>query len=171
MITTIQFNDLERFNHTDDNNLMDVITENCIILCEDVDIKRFIANEIIKICTGEYSNNDIVGYNVDHDNEPKLTRNITYFPTSLLCIDDNQRIICTIEASSILVAKSVEDIWFAIRDSMNKVNVYPLCVFKGHKDDWEQGIDCIYKNVVNGRYSPYYYNKDFNTDDAFYHMD
>lgn len=170
MIKAIQFEKLDQFDHNDENDFMDIITDNCIILCEDVDIKRVVASKIMEICCGTYADNDLVGYEVNHDGEPKLTKNITYFPTSLLCIDNDQHIVCTIEASSILSAKNVEDIWFAIRNNNNKISIYPLRVFKGHKDDWDQGIEHIYLNVVNGRYSPYCYNKDFNPDNTIYKM-
>ena len=88
-----------------------------------------------------------------------------------MCIDNDQHIVCTIEASSILSAKNVGDIWFAIRNNNNKISIYPLRVFKGYMDDWNRGIDYVYQNVVNGRYSPYYYNKDFDPDNTLYKMD
>lgn len=171
MITGIEFNDSEKFDHTDDNNLMDIITENCIILCEDVDIKRFLANEIINICTGKYVDNDDVVYDVEPFEEPKLTKNVTYFPTSILEIDHTQRIVVTIEAPFILTATDKLDIWFAIRTNNNTVSIYPFKVFKGHQEDWNQGVYRVYFNTINGRYGSYGYNKDFNPDDAFYHMD
>jgi len=171
MIKAIQFNDQNKFDHTDDNNLMDIITRNCIILCEDVDIKRFLSNEIIKICCGEYMEDESVLYDTESDDEPKLTKNFTYFPTSLLKIDDEQRIVVTIEAPFILTATDVHDIWYAGRTNANKVIVYPLRVFKGHMDDWNQGVEKIYINTIHGRYGVYSYNKDFDPDETLYHFD
>ena len=74
MIKAIQFNDRNKFDYTADNNLMDIITKNCIILCEDVDIKRFLSNEIFKICCEKYVEDESVLYDTESDDEPKLRR-------------------------------------------------------------------------------------------------
>lgn len=168
MITGIQFNDRNKFDHTDDNNIIDIMTKNCIILCEDVDIKRFLYNEIVSICTGKYADNDDVIYDVEPFEEPKLTNSISYYPTSILEIDHTQRIILTVEAPFILTATDKLDIWFAVRTMNNVVSIYPFKVFKGHQEDWDKGVYEVYKNVIWGRFSPYSYNKDFDPDDALY---
>ena len=55
----------------------------------------------------------------------------------------------------ILQAQSLNDIWFVDYNKDNKLLVYPLTIFKGYKDDWDEGVMDLYKNVCNGRYGCY----------------
>ena len=153
MLRGILFNDPEKFDHNDDNNLMDVITNNCIILCEDTKLKYFLANQIEDICLGKHTHEEGYEYYVgDDEEEPKITGRMTYLPTSIFTIDNEQKIIVTVEAPFILTAKSIEDIWFAARSAENKVSIYPFKVFNGHKETWDKGVEKVYLNVINGRY-------------------
>lgn len=155
MIHGILFNDPEKFEFKDDNNLMDVITDNCIVLCEDTRVKNFLASQIEDICDGKHQGEDGYTYYVGDDEdtpEPKITNMMTYLPTTWLTIDNEQKIILTVEAPFILTATSAEDIWFAQRNNEGKIAIYPFRVFKGYKETWNEGIEKVYKNTINGRY-------------------
>ena len=55
-------------------------------------------------------------------------------------------------------AKCLKDIWFLDcngKDEEYKESIYPLFVFKGSRDDWDEGLDIIYKNICAGRYGCY----------------
>jgi hypothetical protein len=160
MLRGILFNDPEKFDYNDDNNLMDVITDNCIILCEDTKLKYFLANQIEDICLGNHTHEGGYEYCVgDDETEPEVTGRIAYLPTSIFTIDNEQKITITVEAPFILTAKSIEDIWFAARTNEDKISIYPFKIFKGHKEVWSQGVEKVYRNVINGRYGYYVYGE------------
>ena len=158
MLKGILFNDPEKFDFYDDNNLMDVITNNCIILCEDTRVKNFLASQIEDICDGKHQSEEGYSYDVgDQEEDPKITNRMMYLPTSIFTIDNEQKITLTVEAPFILTAISIEDIWFAARSIENKISIYPLRVFKGHKETWDAGIEKVYKDFISGRYGYYKY--------------
>ena len=160
MLKSIIFKDPEKFDYSNENNYMDIITNNCIILCEDPTLKYFLANQIEDICLGCHMHEEGHDYDVgDCDEEPKITDRIIYLPTSIFTIDNEQKIILTVEAPFILMATSAEDIWFAQRSVENKVSIYPFRVFKNHKATWRNGIENVYKDVISGRYGDYAYGK------------
>ena len=158
MLKGILFNDPEHFDFNDDNNYIDVITNNCIILCEDSEIKRFLARQIEDICDGKHRHEEGYAYSTGDDDDapdPKITNKIEYLPTALFTIDNEQKIAITIEAPFVLTATSTEDIWFAARTNDNKVSIFPFKVFKGHKETWNKGVEAVYKNIIQGRYMYY----------------
>lgn len=155
MLNAILFNDPEKFDFNDDNNYMDTITNNCIVICEDTGIKNFLAKQIEDIFGGKHEHEDGYIYYTDEHREVNITSRISYLPTTHFIINNEQKITFTIEAPFVLTATSVEDIWFACRTNDNKVSIYPLKVFKGHKEDWDIGVFEIYKNVISGRYGTY----------------
>ena len=135
---------------------MDTLTENTIILCEDTMIKNFLYNAIKDICDGKHEETGYLYYAEETD-RLQLKYGINYLPTTELNIDDEQKIILTIEAPYILTANSPQDIWFAQRTKENKIRIYPLRIFKGYKERWEQGVYKIYIDTISGRYGNYSY--------------
>ena len=78
-------------------------------------------------------------------------------------IDINgQKITLALEPAVIYKAKKIEDIWFFDWSGSDKEgfppykeSIYPLTIFKGSHDKWEEGLDAIYKMICNGRYGTY----------------
>ena len=55
-------------------------------------------------------------------------------------------------------AKNIEDLWFIDwigKDDTYKESIYPLTIFKGSQEKQDEGLDEIYKYIVNGRYGCY----------------
>lgn len=161
MLRGILFNNPEKFDYNNDNNNMDIITDNCIVLCEDTKLKNFLAQQIEDICHGKHEDENGYEYAVDDDEyeddeyRPEITDRISYLPTTILTIDREQRIVLTVEAPFIFTAKSLKDIWFAVWTTDGKASIYPFRVFKGHKETWDMGVTKVYRNVINGRYGAY----------------
>lgn len=156
MLRGILFNNERYFESSDDNNLMDILTENTIILCEDNKVKNFLYDAIREICDGRHKEDGYEYYAEDTD-KLSLRVGISYLPTTELYIDDEQKIVLTMEAPYILTAKTPEDIWFALRSRDNKIAIYPMKIFKGYKEKWNEGIQAVYHYIANGRYSDYKY--------------
>lgn len=135
------------------------MTTNTIVLCQNSDLKYKLAKEFDKIMIGEadkdgsnviYSTNDMeeVGMRVVSE----------YKPTTIYEVNNSeQRIILTVEATSILNIKCPEDLWFfGELDDTGGVRVYALTEFMNYEKTWEEyGIQGIYRNTVNGRYGTY----------------
>lgn len=156
MLRGILFNDEKYFESSDDNNLMDTLTENTIILCVDNKVKNFLYDAIRGICEGKHKEGGYEYYVEDTD-KLNLKVGISYLPTAELYIDDEQKIILTMEVPYILTAKQPEDIWFAQRNRDNKIVIYPMKIFKGYKEKWEEGIEAVYRYIAQGRYGDYKY--------------
>lgn len=156
MLRGILFNDDKYFESINDDNLMDVLTENTIILCEDTEIKNFLYHVIIDICDGKHIESGY-DYYIEDTDYLNYKYGINYLPTTELNIDTEQKITFTVEAPYILTATSPKDIWFAQRTKENKIRIYPLRVFKGYKERWEQGVYKIYIDTIAGRYGNYKY--------------
>lgn len=160
MFKGILFNDPEKFDFNNENNYMDIITNNCIVLCDDIKIKHFLASQIEDICDGKHQGEEGYTYDIgDCEEDPKITSMIGYLPTSIFTIDNEQKITVTVEAPFILTATSIEDIWFASRSNDNKISIYPFRIFIGHKEIWDEGVEKVYKSFIHGRYSCYEYGK------------
>lgn len=156
MLRGILFNDDKYFESVDDNNLMDVLTKNTIVLCEDTEIKNFLHHAIVDVCEGKHMEEGYL-YHIEDTDYLNFKYGINYLPTTELNIDEEQKIIFTIEAPYILTATSPADIWFAQRTKENKIRIYPLRVFKGYKEIWEQGVYRVYIDTIVGRYGNYIY--------------
>ena len=156
MLRGILFNDDKYFESTNDNNLMDTLTQNTIILCEDTEIKKFLYNAIKDICYGKHEKQGY-DYYIEKTDLLHFKYGINYLPTVELNIDDEQKIILTVEAPYILTATSPKDIWFAQRTKENKISIYPFRVFKGYKETWEDGVYKVYTETISGRYGNYSY--------------
>ena len=157
MLRGIKFNKEHYFDFNDNNNLMDILTENTIILCEDDIIKNFLSNEIKDICDGKHKTENGHDYYIEPEDNLNITYGINYLPTTELFIDDKQKIVLTIEAPYILTATSPKDIWFAQRTKYNKISIYPMRVFKGYKEKWDEGVYAVYRYIVSGKYGNYRY--------------
>ena len=156
MLRGIRFNNENCFDASDDNNLVDTLTTNTIILCEDVGVKEFLAKEIQDICAGRHKEGGH-DYYVEPSDELKCETGIFYLPTFELIIDEEQKILLTIEAPLLLTAKTPDDIWFAARTRDNRVSLYPMKIFEGYENKWNEGIYAVYKYVISGRYGPFRY--------------
>lgn len=162
MLKGIEFhNSNEReyqFDMTNDNNLMSDLTNNTIILCSNWRTKNFILKQICDIYECKHKEDIETNHIYNTENEvynEDFKTILSYRPTTVLLIDGIQQIILTVEASFILQAQSPKDIWFVDYDKDNKLLVYPFTIFKGYKDDWDEGVMELYKNVCNGRYGCY----------------
>ena len=147
-----------QFETKDDYNLMNELTSNTIILCANSKIKNFIMQQIVDILDCKHKEFDEESHDYNTDDYPcnmDYKYIIQYLPTTILSINSLQQIILTIEAPFILQAQSPKDIWFVDYDKDNKLLVYPFTIFKGYKDDWDEGVMELYKNVCNGRYGCY----------------
>ena len=111
---------------------------------------------IVDVCDGKHIETGYLYYIEDTD-YLNYKYGINYLPTTELNIDENQKIIFTVEAPYILTAISPADIWFAQRTKENKIRIYPLRVFKGYKEIWEQGVYRVYIDTIVGRYGNYIY--------------
>ena len=88
MLHAIKFND-DRF--ATNNDLMNGMTKNTIIICQDKSIKDILHTEIQKICSGEYKE---FGHEYCSSDkcEPKITNRLIYYPTSVFEICNRQKI-------------------------------------------------------------------------------
>lgn len=156
MIINVEFVS-EEFNHNDDYNVMLEITNNAIILCDDPKIKSKIYSEFVEICTGKCEKDGTNIYCNSTDNVdrgiPQLTKtHISFLPTTIVEIDNEQRITFTVELPHILQAKTAEDIWLAVENDYGTISIYPITLFKGYEDVWKKGIYEVYKTIAYGRY-------------------
>ena len=152
MVNAIKFNST-RFNSHDDNNLLE-LTNNTIILCPNINIMISLSNEILNIINGKAEYND---YWCDTSDVGKAEITLRFGLLTLINIG-KQKITLAIEPSIIYKAKSIDDIWFidfSGKDSTYKESIYPMTIFKGSKNVWDNGLDEVYKMVVGGRYGCY----------------
>ena len=152
MLRGIQFNS-SIFDKKDDNNLMDKLTANTIILCENTTVRNLIAKEIVRILNHECESNGDNDYYCEPTDNMRYKYVVNYLPTTTLDVDCEQLITITVEAPYILTAKEPDDIWFASVDKDNIISIYPLKIFKGYKEVWEQKK--TYQYVLSGRYGCY----------------
>lgn len=153
MVSGILFNK-ESFDTSDDNNLMCPITENTIILCANYKLMNSLAEEIVNTINGKAEYND---YDCDAEDVGKAIYELNFGLQKVISIN-KQRIILCLEPAMIYRAKQIKDLWFADWagiDDGYKVSIYPMTVFKGSKEIWNNGLDTVYKTIVNGRYGCY----------------
>lgn len=148
MITAMFFKSPD-FEPTDDNNLINPLTDNTIIVCGSRAIMRTISAQIR--LANEAGGPDYT------------TKAGNGLPASIICtldyngaikylIDDEQRITITTEPSLVLTATDPWDIWFATENSSGLVEIYPFCCFKEHNEQWDAGLEHIHKRIVLGCY-------------------
>lgn len=138
------------------------LTNNTIIMFPTPYLKNKVLRMISEIWEKPDDDNESVVYAMslqDKDN-PKVDNNsvnINYLPTTIVSFTNGQRFIFAVEPAFILKAKHPFDIWFVdvCGTDTEKVTCWALSDFKGHKEDWEQGIWNVYKNYCNGIYGCY----------------
>lgn len=166
MVKGIEFKD-KRFETKDDNNLLNEITENIIIICNNPRLMNSFAEEIINTINGKAEHND---YHCDDSDMGKAKYELNFGLQKVIDIN-GQKIILGLEPALVYRAKQLEDIWFLDCTgskyekeewfgSLDKKDdykefIYPLLVFKGSKEDWNSGLDTIYRNLCGGKYGCY----------------
>lgn len=153
MVQGILFKD-ERFETKDDNNLLDPITENIIIICNNLKLMDSFAEEIINTINGEAEYND---YWCDEEDVGKAKYELNFGLQKVININ-GQKITLGLEPALVYRAKQVEDIWFLDwygKDKTYRELIYPLVAFKGSHEAWNEGLDRIYRNICHGIYGCY----------------
>ena len=152
MVEGILFTD-KRFDTNNENNQLD-LTENTIILCNNYNLMDSLAEEIINTINGEAEYND---YCCDEDDVGKAKYEM-YFGLQRVIDVNGQKIILCLEPAMIYRAKNIEEIWFCDwsgKDDSYKESIYPMTVFIGSHEVWDDGLDKVYKMIVSGRYGCY----------------
>jgi hypothetical protein len=165
MLEAIRFNKPDVFVTKDFYNEMTDLTNNTIIICNSVPIHFALNDEILNTINGTAEYND---YACDESDVGTGKVLMLGGLQRMLSIGD-QTITTGIEPALVYKAKSDEDIWFAdtiiTEDGKEKILIYPMTHFKGHKDVWSEGLDSVYFYVAGGRYGAYdgtcwnYFNK------------
>lgn len=167
MLEEIKFNKPDVFLIDDYSyNEMVELTNNTIIICNSVPTHITLSEEILNTINGNAEYNDYICGGSDLG-----TGQVRMFGglQRMLSIGD-QTITTGIEPALVYKAKSVEDIWFAdtikTEDGKEKIIIYSMTAFKGHRDVWSEGLDSVYFYVAGGRYGAYdgtcwnYFNKE-----------
>lgn len=154
MVKAIEFK--KRFEAKDYYNVLEPITENCIIVCNNLNIMNRLADEIINTINSKAEYND---YWCDNEDVGKAKYELNFGLQKIIDIN-GQKITLALEPAIIYKAKQIEDIWFYDwfgRDVNNTYReyVYPMTIFKGSHDIWNEGLDRVYKMIVSGRYGAY----------------
>lgn len=153
MVNAIEFKD-KRFETKDYYNVLEPITENCIIICNNYKIMYTLAEEIIDTINGQAEYND---YWCDNEDVGKAKYELNFGLQKIIDIN-GQKITLALEPAMIYKAKQIADIWFFDwigKDDTYKEFIYPMTVFKGSDDIWSEGLDRVYKMIVSGRYGAY----------------
>lgn len=145
----------KRFDTTNDNNLMSGLTNNTIILCANWKVMQLLAEEIVNTINGKAEYND---YCCDDADMGKARYELNFGLQKVIDIN-GQKIILCLEPAMIYRAKQMEDIWFAAcndeKGEEYKEAIYPMAVFIGSKDIWAEGLDTVYRYIVQGKYGCY----------------
>ena len=153
MVEGILFKD-KRFKKKDYYNLLEPITENIIILCNNVELMHTLAEEIINTINSKAEYND---YYCDEEDVGKAKLKLAFGLQRVIDIN-GQKITLCLEPAMIYKAKQIEDIWFFDwigTDETYEEFIYPMTVFKGSHDKWDEGLDAVYNMIVSGRYGCY----------------
>lgn len=149
MLKAIEFKS-DRFNQEDEMNYIDNLTKNSIILCNSTSIKRELVKEIQNTLNEQAEYND---YYCDDEDIRNYNVLIDFLTTTVIQIGE-QTIVFSVEPTCIFKANNIEDIWFC-DEINNKIELYPMEVFKGSYDKWDEGIIEVYKYICSGRYGTY----------------
>ena len=153
MVDEILFND-KRFEKKEDYNWLEPITENCIIICNNLKLMDAFAEEIINTINGNAEYND---YYCDDKDVGKAKYELNFGLQKVININ-GQKIVLGLEPALVYRAKRLEDIWFLdclTKDGIYKEFIYPLYAFKGCNEEWCKGLDRIYRNICQGIYGCY----------------
>lgn len=152
MVYGILFND-KRFETKDNNNQLD-LAENTIILCNNLSSMTSLAEEIINTINGKAEHND---YYCDIEDVGKAKYELDFGLQKVIDVN-GQKITLCLEPAMIYKAKQIEDIWFfdwSGKDDTYKEFIYPMSIFEGSHDKWNEGLDAVYRMIVGGRYGCY----------------
>jgi hypothetical protein len=152
MVEGIVFTD-KRFDTNNENNQLD-LTENTIILCNNYNLMDSLADEIINTINGKAEYND---YWCEDDDVGKAKYEMCFGLQRTINVG-TQKIILCLEPAMIYRAKKIEDIWFCDcigEGDSYKESIYPMSVFIGSHDVFNEGLDKVYKMIVFGRYGCY----------------
>lgn len=153
MVYGIIFKD-KRFDTNDENNQIDFCNNETIILCNNYNLMDSLAEEIVKTINGEKEYND---YCCDEEDVGKAKYEMRFGLQRIIDVN-GQKIILCLEPAMIYKAKNIEDFWFYDwfeKDDTYKESIYPLTVFIGSDKIWEEGLDKVYRMIVNGRFGCY----------------
>lgn len=153
MVNGILFKD-KRFETIDDNNFLCPLTENTIILCNNRKMMHKLAAEIVYTINGEMEFND---YDCDDEDVGKARIESSFGLRAVVKINEQKITLC-LEPAMIYKAEQIEDIWFydcQKGDSYYREQIYPLTIFQGSHDVWDEGKDKVYEMIVSGRYGTY----------------
>lgn len=153
MVHGILFKD-KRFDTEDYNNLLELDTNNTIILCNNYKLMDNLSKEIVDTINGKADYND---YYCDEEDDGQAKYGLRFGLQRVININ-NQKITLCLEPAMIYKAKDIKDIWFHdwIGDGDTyKESIYPMTIFKGSKEVWNEGLDKVYKMIVSGRYGCY----------------
>lgn len=155
MVHMIEFT-ATKYEKKDDNNLLSNMTENTIVLCNNLQIMTSLAEEIIKTINGQAEYNDYYCESEDVG----TAKYILNFGLQKLIGVQKQRITLSLEPAIIYKARTIDDFWlFDWAGGQGGVPyrefIYPITVFKGSHELWNKGLDEVYEYIVNGRYGTY----------------
>jgi hypothetical protein len=152
MLQYIEFKN-ERFETKDNYNLLYGLTNNTIILCSNYKLMTTLCDEIINTVNGQAEYNDYWCEDVDINNA-KLE---LWFGLQRIIDINGQKITLSLEPAIVYKAKDIKDIWFFdwIGNLPYKESIYPITIFKSSQEKWDEGLDEVYKDIVNGRYGCY----------------
>lgn len=143
------------------------LTSNTIILFSKPYLKNFVEKRISEIWELGDNDDDSLTYWTDLlDDKEKVDDtkcNIAYLPTTVVNLQGGQRFIFTVEPAFILQATDRYDIWFVDEndkwtkdgDESREITCWALTDFKGHQEDWNEGVWKIYKKFCCGMYGCY----------------
>lgn len=151
---------LEIFNISNKIEMYE-LTKNVIVLFNNSDLKNKFLQKFLKIKFDETEDDDssiiysttINGEEDDHKAE--ICHVLTYKPTSIFMVDNEQRFIFTVEAPFILQCTDPYDLWFCDTNSNGKIQLYCFTDFKDYQILWNDGINSIYEQFINGRFGCY----------------
>lgn len=152
MVKGILFTD-KRFDTNNENNQLD-FTENTIILCNNYDLMDSLAEEIINTINGKAEHNE---YCCDKEDVGKAKYELCFGLQRAIDVN-GQKIILCLEPAMIYRAKKIEDIWFydwSGKGDCYKELIYPMTLFIGSDEVWNDGLDKVYKMIVSGKYGGY----------------
>lgn len=153
MLQGIEFTG-DRFKKTDDDNIFSGLTDNTIVICSDYEHMASLAEEILKTVNGEAEYND---YCCDEE-DIGAAKYVLNFRLQKVIDINGQRITLCLEPAMVYKAKTIKDIWFFTwggKDANYKESIYPMVVFKGAGELFDEGLDTVYKQIVSGCYGTY----------------
>lgn len=157
-------NGLEIYSLNKEKIEMYQLTKNTIVLFNNSDLKNKFVKEFLKIRYDETDKEDssIIYSTITDDNKAEeqdhkaeIKELVTYKPTSIYLVDNEQRFIFTTEAPFILQCTDVYDLWFCEINNENEIKLYSFINFKDYKEIWNKGIEIVYKWTITGRFGCY----------------